>query len=195
MVQFQPFTYRTQNLPVDLESFQNVLLPLLRRNAALQLAPCQPDWDLLLPVYTGDINKPLERDHLSAIFIQTRNREHHEKLTLGTEYRMVFRPEQLGFCLQMEFGADWRRPLAYMRWPSSKRDRDGAIRTSGPFVFGMQVFGADDRTFPFLAKYPELCKACRNLLDTLQPCIQYPNELRHLEDFLGYNDDSTGPSR
>jgi len=54
---------------------------------ALQLTPCQSDWDLLLPVYTEDINKPIERDHMSAIFVQIKNRQKPAKLTLGTEYR------------------------------------------------------------------------------------------------------------
>ena len=63
----------------------------------------------------------------------------------------------------MEFGTEWRNPSAHMRWPSCKRRRDGSVHVPGPFVFGMQVFGTDERTFPFLAKYPDLSSECGNL--------------------------------
>jgi len=156
---FNHFTVTTQNLPRDRETFQNVIRWLLRRNAALQLAPCQSDWDLLLPVYTGDINKPIKRDHLSAILIQIKDRQKSAKLTLGVEYHDCFRPRQLVVCIQMEFGAGWQNPSAHMQWPLCKRMRDGSAQASGPFVFAMQVFGAE-RTFPFLAKYPDLREEC-----------------------------------
>jgi hypothetical protein len=48
-------------------------------------------------------------------------------------------------------------------------------------VFGMQVFGADGRTFPFLTKYPDLGNECGNLVRTLatmsgeQPMLQALN--------------------
>jgi hypothetical protein len=63
-----------------------------------------------------------------------------------------------------------------MRWPSCKQLRDGAVCISGRFVFGMQVFGADERTFPFLAKYPDLSTACGNLVRTLTTKSEYPEE-------------------
>jgi len=183
---FNHFTYTTKKLPWDRENLQNVIRRLLRRNAALQLAPCQSDWDLLLPVYTGDIDKPIERDHLSAIFVRIGNRQKPVKLTLGTEYDNFFRPDQLGFYIQMEFGAGWLSPSTDMRWPSCKRLRGGSFHVSGPFLFGIRVFGADDRTFPFLAKYPGLGKACGNLVRTLTAKCDYPDEqpvLQALKEF------------
>jgi len=164
---FNHFTFTTENLPTTLEGLQNLIRRLLRRNAALQLSPRQPDWDLLLPVYTGNINKPIHRNHLTAIFIQIKNRHQPEKFILGTESLKCFRPEQLGFCVQMEFGSSFRPPLARMRWPTL---------ASEPFVFGLQVFGANYRTFPFLAKYPALDTACGNLVRTMETLSEFPDE-------------------
>ena len=178
---FNHFTSTTKKLPLDRESLQNVIRRLLRRNAALQLAPCHSDWDLLLPVYTGDVNKPILRDHLSAIFVQIQNQMHPAKLTIVKKYRKCFRPNQLGFCIQMEFGAGWKSPSTDMRWPSCKRSWNGSVRVSEPFVFGIQVFGADDRTFPFLAKYRRLGKACGNIVRTLTTKREYPDEQPVLE--------------
>jgi hypothetical protein len=194
---FNHFTFTTKNLPRDRKKLQNIIRQLLRRNAALQLAPGQSDWDLLLPVYTGDINKPIERDHLSAIFVQIMNRQKPEKLTLGTEYRDCYRPDQLGFCLQMEFGASWQKPSTQMRWPRCKRLRGNSVHVTGRFVFGMQVFGTDDKTFPFLAKYPDLGEACGNLMRTLTTKSEYPDELPVLQAILGFDweEPSGGTSR
>jgi hypothetical protein len=156
----------------------------------LQLAPNQSDWDLLLPVYTGDINKPIERDHLSAIFVQIKNRQKPQKLTLGSAYCRFFHPGQLGFCIQMEFGVPQREALAQMRWPTRTRPYDST--ESGRFVFGMQVFGAGGGTFPFLTKYPNLAKACGNLVRTLSTNSEYPKEPPALEALNGF--DSGEPS-
>jgi hypothetical protein len=189
---FNHFVFATQKLPRDRERLQNVIRRMLRRNAALQLARFETDWDLLLPVYTGDINKPIERDHLSAIFIQFKDRQNSAKPTLATEYRDCFRPGQLVFCIQMEFGAGWQNPSAHMQWPSCKRMRDESAQVSGPFVFGMQVFGADERTFPFLAKYPHLGKQCRKLVHTRTTNSDYPDEQPVLQMLTGVDREDKG---
>ena len=186
---FNHFTFTTRKLPSDRERLQNVIRWLLRRNAALHLAPCQSDWDLLLPLYTGDINKPIQRDHLSTIFIQIKDRQKSAKLTLGIEYRDCFRPGQLVFCIQMEFGAGWRNPSAHMQWPLRKRMRDESAQASGPFVFGTQVSGADERAFPFLAKYPDLGEECGKLVRTLTTKSEFPYEQPVLQTLTGLDMD------
>jgi len=149
MVQYQPSRFRNQKLHRDRERLQNITCWLLGRNAALQLARFQTDWDLLRPVNTGDINKPTERVHPSAISILIKDRQKPAKPALGIEYRDCFRPGQLVFCIQMEFGAGWQNTSAHMRWPSCKRMRDESAQVSGPFVFGMRVFGAGKERSPF----------------------------------------------
>jgi hypothetical protein len=182
---FNHFSFTTKTLPWDRKDIENFILKLLRRNAALQLAPGQSEWDLLLPVYTGDINQPIERDNLSAIFVQINNRQKFKKLTLGTEYHDCYRPDQLGFCIQMEFGVRKRETLAQMRWPTRTRPYEST--ESGRFVFGMQVFGAGGETFPFLTKYPNLAKACGNLVRTLSTKSEYPDEPPVLEALHGFD--------
>jgi hypothetical protein len=191
---FNHFTFTTENLPWDRKSLQNVIRQLLRRNAALQLAPGQSDWDLLLPVYTGDINKPIEREHLSAIFVQINNRQSTKVLTLGSAYCCSFHPDQLGFCIQMEFGVRRRETLAKMRWPTHTPPVDSS--ELGRFVFGMQVFGAGGGTFPFLAKYPDLAKACGTLVRALSTKSEYPDEPPVLQALNGFDlvDPSGGTS-
>jgi len=183
---FNHFTFTTEKLPRNREMFQDVIRRLLKRNAALQLAPSQTDWDLLLPVYTGDINRPIERDHLSAIFVQIKNRQKPVQLTLGTEYRDYFLPGQLGFCIQMEFGASWQNPSPHMRWPTLSRTTGDSTEILEPFVFGMQVFGADERTFPFLAKYPSLTVVCGNLVRTLTTNGYCPEEEEAIRGMLPF---------
>ena len=53
------------------------------------------------------------------------------------------------------------------------------------FMFGIKVFGADDRTFPFLAKYRCLGEACRHLVLTLTTDIEYRDEPPLLEALDG----------
>jgi len=72
---FNHFTFATRNLPTKLKQLREVIHRLLRRNAAPQMAPLQPNWELLLPVCTGEINIPIVRNHLSAIFVQIKNRQ------------------------------------------------------------------------------------------------------------------------
>jgi len=52
-------------------------------------------------------------------------------------------------------------------------------------MFGIKVFGADDRTFPFLAKYRCLGEACRHLVLTLTTDIEYRDEPPLLEALDG----------
>jgi hypothetical protein len=185
MRNFNHFTFTTRNLPLDRKTLRNIIRRLLRRNAALQLASGQSDWHLLLPVYTGDINKPIQQDHLSAIFVQIKNRQKTEKLTLGSAFCRFFHPDQLGFCIQMELGVPPQKALAQMRWPARTRPFDST--ESGRFVFGMQVFGAGSGTFPFLAKYPDLAGACGHLAHTLSTQREYPEEQPVLQALNGFD--------
>jgi hypothetical protein len=57
------------------EALLHLLPDLLRRSAALQLAPCQPTYDILLPIYFGKENEPLEPSKCGCILIQVKNRD------------------------------------------------------------------------------------------------------------------------
>jgi len=47
---------------------------LLYEQAALQLAYNQETWDLLIPIYCGDIQKPFDESRLAAMVLQVKNR-------------------------------------------------------------------------------------------------------------------------
>jgi len=57
------------------EVLPDLLSDLLRRSAALQLAPCQPTYDILLPIYFGEENEPLDPSKCGCVMIQVKNRD------------------------------------------------------------------------------------------------------------------------
>jgi hypothetical protein len=73
---FLSFSATKELLPDEtLCSFQSLRYLLLRRNAALQLAPLQPSFDLLMPFYMGSCSEPFDPEKTGAILIQIKNRK------------------------------------------------------------------------------------------------------------------------
>ncbi|KAF8455533.1 hypothetical protein BGX38DRAFT_1140442 [Terfezia claveryi] len=56
------------------ETMGELLHGLMFHQAALQMRFNGADWDLLIPIYIGDPQAPFNRDHLSAVLIQVKNR-------------------------------------------------------------------------------------------------------------------------
>jgi hypothetical protein len=69
---FTHFTLTQENL-CD-EVLEALFVFLLRRGAALQLAPAQPTYDILIPIYLGEEDEALELSKCSCIVIQVKNR-------------------------------------------------------------------------------------------------------------------------
>jgi hypothetical protein len=67
---FNHSTFTTKPIPRDPEKFSQMLISLLRRAQELQLYHNESDWDMLIPLYYGDLNKPLQIECVSACFIQ-----------------------------------------------------------------------------------------------------------------------------
>jgi len=70
---------------------------LLRRSAAMQLAFCQPTYDIMIPIYFGDSNKEFDESQCGAILIQVKNK--NDATTLREIFRETFTnvsPEQRG---------------------------------------------------------------------------------------------------
>ncbi|XTI89585.1 hypothetical protein V2W45_1458380 [Cenococcum geophilum] len=72
----------------------DLLSDLLRRSAALQLALNQPTYDILLPIYFGGENEPLDPSKCGCVMIQVKNKGaaitpgaifHEEFTTVGNE--------------------------------------------------------------------------------------------------------------
>ena len=56
------------------QDLPDLLSDLLRRSAALQLAPNQPTYDMLLPIYFGGENEPLDPSKCGCVMIQVKNK-------------------------------------------------------------------------------------------------------------------------
>lgn len=60
--------------PLDPDLFDETCHSLLRRAAALQLAPYQRTYDLFIPFYGGDHDKPYDAAKAGAILVQVKNK-------------------------------------------------------------------------------------------------------------------------
>jgi hypothetical protein len=69
---FTHFATTRENLCPEVLS--DLLVDLLRRGAALQLAPAQPKYDILIPIYLGKEDEVLEPSKCSCIVVQVKNR-------------------------------------------------------------------------------------------------------------------------
>ncbi len=72
LLNFTHFTATAENLAED--EMADLLLDLLRRGAALQLAPKQPLYDLLLPMCLGPATAPVDRRRCGACVFQIKYR-------------------------------------------------------------------------------------------------------------------------
>jgi len=63
--------------------------------------------------------------------------------------------------------------------------RDQSAQATGLFVFGLQIFGTDEKTFPFLAKYPDLYTECGKLVHLFTNKSKYPHEQPVLQMICG----------
>jgi len=154
---FSHFARTLNPLPSNRAKFENLLMILLRRNAALQLAPLQENWDIHLPFYTSNINLPIDHSHLSAIFVRVKNRQMGPNLVLGPGYNAYHHGKQLGICVQME--------LSMEPGPSQAIIRLGT--PSEPVIFGMTAKGCSLDKYPFLGCHPGLISGCDTLLRTV----------------------------
>jgi hypothetical protein len=166
LLNFTHFTYTTKHL--DPDNFTNLLVDLLRSHAALQLCPTQKWWDILIPVYFGNADLPLDFKKVGALLIQAKNRIGQESLKLGNQYKKFFPPGALVICLQLEVGMKLSDvPTFQMRWPSLKEEKDLQIPTE-PFVMGVHARGHGPETFPFLANHG-LAAPCELLVKEVTP--------------------------
>jgi hypothetical protein len=82
---FTHFTTTDENLCP--EALPDLFVDLLRRGAALQLAPAQPTYDILIPIYFGDENERLDPFECGCIVAQVKNRN------VGTTPSTIFKED------------------------------------------------------------------------------------------------------
>lgn len=73
-VNFLSFSGTSEKLPRNRRSLQFLYYLLLRRCSALQLAPLQASFDLLIPFYMGSSDEPIDLERTGTILIQVKNR-------------------------------------------------------------------------------------------------------------------------
>jgi hypothetical protein len=119
---------------------QLLLLQLFRSNAALQLHPQQQWWDLLIPVYHGDLSTNVDLKKMSALLIQVKNRIHKKAQNLSTFPVQSFGEGMLVLCIQIELGNNYQ----------DAKQSTPIWSKSGPYVVGVEILGGGSITFPFL---------------------------------------------
>lgn len=73
------------------EGIHDLLHRLLYQQAALQLCATQKNWDLLIPMYFGDITTQFNPDAVGAILFQIKNCKSSSQLFVrATEYNTIF---------------------------------------------------------------------------------------------------------
>jgi hypothetical protein len=73
---FTHFTFTEENIHfADAEDMFRLCHDLLRRSAALQLAPNQPTYDHLVPIYFGKANEVFKPSNCGVMLIQVKNKE------------------------------------------------------------------------------------------------------------------------
>jgi hypothetical protein len=162
---FNHFSYTRAHL--DPRTFEELLLALLRRNCALQVAHNQAAWDLILPVYFGDEKEPINPERLSAVVIQVKNKFRCKKVPQTNLYEPFFGgKKQLVVFLHLDLGDDRKQAeySAQMLPPKRANGRTTPMPPPiEPFVFSLWVKGSDKNTFPVLKNH-DLDSACALLL-------------------------------
>lgn len=72
---FLQFCTATPNLEADI--LPKLLVEMLRRRAALQLASNQQDYDLLIPLYFGDVETAVQEEECGVLLVQVKARGVH----------------------------------------------------------------------------------------------------------------------
>lgn len=121
---FTHFVPAGENLSPDAGVISGLCHDLLRRSAALQLAPNQPTYNKLLPIYFGKENEDFDESQYGVILVQDKNKE------TATTPEQVFSE---GFQVRVvEGGLKPKGKSTTTQWPQGKRARDSEKR----FVFG-----------------------------------------------------------
>ena len=102
---------------LDASSIKQLLQQLLYTHTALQLAPSQHPWDILIPTYHGDITQPFLSAALGAIIIQVENRPTSTRLDLSDShsanlYKKLFGEQTKVLSLLLDLGNDKQKTKA-----------------------------------------------------------------------------------
>jgi hypothetical protein len=164
-VNFSHFAH-TESTLLPGDDFDELLRTLFRTHCGLQLCFNQPTWDLLIPIYFGELNEPYDKKLASALFIQVKNKENRELLSFASkDYINFFEPSKFIVLLQMELGVEHTEnysPIIHTTINKSGK------ASSGPWIFGFRTTGHRAATFPVLTRNG-LDNACSKLVKEIVP--------------------------
>ena len=132
------------------DTIDDLLHQLFFNQAALQLAPTQPIWDALIPLYNGALDEPFDHSKVAVFLIQVKNRK--AKADLGPSlseagYKKLFR-DRLIVSILVDFGL-----------PKSSIFNEP---TYSPTVWAYRIEGHSQKTYRCLPR--GLTNVVRNLL-------------------------------
>ena len=180
---FMNFTHFTStDVPLQGSTMSDLLHNLLRQQAALQLAFPQPVWDILIPVYFGDLDSDYDPARASALLISVRNRIRPSKFSLQSDsyhYAQFFHTDDPILFILMDLGttqnevvvsglpkAQNTRPKAQNTRPKAKNSRSQARKSVmlKQHLFGIHALGVDTKTYGCFQD-SEMWNAGKKLLD------------------------------
>lgn len=137
------------------KNMSHVLHLLLRQQQALQLAFAEPDFDILIPTYFGNVGEQFNPARASAVVISVKNRGAASHLPLGNNiYKMFSHTNDPILCILVDLGIK-RNPRVHVQ--------DLATKGSKQYLFGIHAEGAGVDTYGCLRGH-ELEDATRALL-------------------------------
>lgn len=130
---FLHFTSTESNLSPD--QLSDTCHDLLRRSAALQLAPNQATYDQLIPFYCGDPEKPFDENNLGVILVQDINRVSPTtpSAIFGEEFETVSLPKASK--RRSSIGARKKRKRSQATTSTSQTGKSSSRQTPY-FIFG-----------------------------------------------------------
>ena len=151
------FTHFTStDKEINFDELGELLHGLVHSQAALQCAFRQSSWDLIVPIYLGDVDQPFNRSYLSAMFVQVKNRQRKSTLWVAPGDYVAFNSVPI-FCLLLDLGLD-----------------TGSVspcQVDVPHVYAVHASGATARTFRVLSQNSELARVFGDLLSEIS-CVR-----------------------
>jgi hypothetical protein len=191
---YMNFTHFTHtDVHLEGSTMPDLLHILLRRQAALQLAFYQPVWNILIPVYFGDLEKDFDPTHASAILIQVRNRDTPSPVSLETDlhhYRAKFsHTDDPILYILMDLGTKVHAvdvhglPKAASNHPPKRSPKNPAPLQQ--HIFSIHAAGAYEKTYGCLQDQ-QLKGACQELFAEVMQ-TDGRDIRRHHDDLCKYN--------
>ena len=176
MMNFTHFT----NTDIPLQDQGDLLHNLLRQQAALQLAFHQPVWDILIPVYFGNLDSDFDPSRASAILISVKNRIRPSPFSLQSDlhhYAQFAHTDDPILFILMDLGSQDTKVVVDCLPKGLKARGNLALRQH---IFGIHAEGVGPKIYRCFQD-SELWRASGLLLDEVIQRSDRENRIDHDE--------------